>query len=93
MSSKENPVSQNTWHSNRITTWFIATRVTVISVMLICGVLGNGYVLRFYGKNKRLTGQVYIITLAVVDLLACVLFLPQVPLFEVINDESWSILN
>ena len=44
--------------------------------------MGNGFVLWFYGKNKKLTGQVYILALAVIDLVCCVVMLPQMPLFE-----------
>ena len=40
----------------------------------------------FYGKNKKLTGQVYIVALAVIDLVACGLMLPQQPLFELRAD-------
>ena len=56
-----------------LTTPFIATRTVLISVLMFLGIVGNGFVLWFYGKNKRLTGQVYILALAVIDLVACVI--------------------
>ena len=59
---------------------FIASRAVIVSFFVVLGVVGNGFVLKFYGKNKKLTGQVYILALAVIDLVACVVILPQMPL-------------
>ena len=65
-----------------IPVWVIAAKIQVSFLILITGVVGNGFVLWFYGKNKKLTGQVYILALAVIDLVCCVFLLPQVPLNE-----------
>ena len=81
---------------NEPTPLFIASRTTIIVVMVTLGVIGNVYVLWFYGRNKKLTGQVYILMLAVIDLISCVVILPQVPVFEQINDQDkqkWSVLD
>ena len=62
--------------------WFIATRVLVLSLMVPCGVIGNVIVLIIYGRDKKQSGSVYIIALAVVDLFVCAVLLPQVPMYE-----------
>ena len=62
--------------------WFIVSRTTTVFLLVICGIVGNGFVLWFYGKNKKLTGQVYILALAVIDLYSCVILLPQITLME-----------
>ena len=69
-----------------ITNWYVATRLCSVTALLFLGIVGNGFVLWFYGKNKRLTGQVYILALAVIDIVACVVILPQMPLFELEQD-------
>ena len=68
--------------------WYLATRTAAVTVIMPFGIVGNGFVLWFYGKNKKLTGQVYILAVAVIDLVACVLILPQMPLFELEQDFS-----
>ena len=76
-----------------LTTPFIATRTVLISVLMFLGIVGNGFVLWFYGKNKKLTGQVYILALAVIDLVACVVILPHHPVFEREEaPERWTVL-
>ena len=65
---------------------FILSRIILVGFYVCIGVVGNGFVLRFCGKNKNLTGQVYIKALAVIDLMACVVILPQMPLFELEQD-------
>ena len=56
-----------------ISTWFIVSRIIIIAFFVILGIIGNGFVLWFYGyKNKKPSSQVYILALAVIDLLACV---------------------
>ena len=49
---------------------------------MLLAIVGNGCVLWFYGKNKKLTGHVYILALAVIDLEACMVMLPVTPLIE-----------
>ena len=66
--------------------WFVATRVTVVVLLLLTGLLGNGLVLIIYRRNKKQSGAVYIIALAVIDLLSCILLLPQVPITELSDD-------
>ena len=65
-----------------VTASFIATRTLLVSIVMCLGIVGNGFVLWFYGKNKKLTGQVYILALAVIDLYSCVILLPQITLME-----------
>ena len=82
--------------------WFIATRVLVLSLMVPCGVIGNVTVLIIYGREKKQSaggGAVYIKALAVIDVLSCVLLLPQLPLLELgqVNDNHtlgiWTIVT
>ena len=81
--------------------WFIATRALVLSLMVPCGVIGNVTVLIIYGRDKKQSsgGAVYIKALAVIDVLSCVLLLPQLPLLELgqVNDNHtlgiWTIVT
>ena len=61
---------------------WISAHVAIISLIMFCGVVGNGLVLIIYRRNKKQSGVVYITALAVIDLFSCVFLLPQVPLFE-----------
>ena len=56
---------------------FILTRVVAVLVIMFLGIVGNGFVLNFYGRNKKMSGQVYILAMAVIDLVSCVVILPQ----------------
>ena len=47
----------------------------------IFGTIGNGLVIAIYSKQHKLTGRVYILLLAAIDLTACVFVAPQVPLY------------
>ena len=49
---------------------------------MLCGVIGNVLVLLVYRRDKKQSGAVYIITFAVLDLIACVVILPQYPMYE-----------
>ena len=70
----------------------MAARATLMSVIVVFGTIGNRFVLWFYGKSKKLTGQVYILTLAVIDLVTCVVMLPQMPQLELDHKEDWPVL-
>ena len=76
-----------------ISAWFIVSRIITVVFVLFLSMIGNGFVLWFYGKNKKLTGQVYILALAVIDLLACVVMLPQLPLVELQPTLHWPELD
>ena len=69
--------------------WFIATRVTVVLLLMLTGLLGNGLVLIIYRRDKKQSGAVYIIALAVIDLMCCIILLPQVPISELSDDLDW----
>ena len=65
--------------------WFIATRVLVLSLMVPCGVIGNVTVLIIYRRDKKQSGSVYIIALALIDLFVCAVLLPHLPLYELFD--------
>ena len=67
--------------SSEFVVW-MSTHVAIISLVMFCGVVGNGLVLIIYRRDKKQSGAIYIIALAVIDLFACVFLLPQIPLFE-----------
>ena len=48
----------------------------------IFGTIGNGLVIVIYRKQQKLTGRIYILLLAGIDLTACVFVVPQVPLYN-----------
>ena len=62
--------------------WFVVSRAVIVSVYMLLAIIGNGSVLCFYGKNKKLTGHSYLLALAVIDLEACMVMLPLAPLIE-----------
>ena len=65
--------------------WFVISRtITVLFVMLI-GLVGNGLVIKIYRQDKKLSGAVYIIAMAVIDLIWLLILLPQLPLLELSN--------
>ena len=74
-------------------TWFIVSRSVLVFLIISLGIVGNGFVLWFYGKNKKLTGQVYILALAVIDLVCCVVMTPQMPLIELQIIQEYFIIN
>lgn len=49
---------------------------------MIIGILGNGLIFVIYNVAKKQPGRVYIMTLAGVDVLSCVLLPPMLPLVE-----------
>ena len=66
---------------------WIASRVTIVSIIGLVGCVVNGVVIQIYRKSAkkqhRQTGsQLYMVTLAWIDLLGCLLLLPQYPLWE-----------
>ena len=48
----------------------------------IFGTIGNGLAIVIYRKQQKLTGRIYILLLAGIDLTACVFVVPQVPLYN-----------
>ena len=74
-----------------VTASFIVSRTAIVSLFMLLGIVGNVFVLRFYGRNKKLSGQVYILALAIIDLASCVALLPQMPLFELQSGRDWPI--
>ena len=74
----------------QLTLW-IALNCIIILVIVFCAVIGNGFVLIVYRRDKKLSGSVYIITLAVIDLLACCILLPQTPLYVVAENNDFMI--
>ena len=71
--------------------WFVATRVTVVLLLMLAGILGNCLVLTIYGRDKKQVEAVYIIALALLDLFSCVFLLPQVPISELSVNSDWSL--
>ena len=76
--------------SSEFIVW-ISTHVAIISLIMFCGVVGNGLVLIIYGRDKKQSGAVYIIALAVIDLFSCVCLLPQIPLYEMSLDCNYEL--
>ena len=62
--------------------WFIISRIIAVLTLMMCGIVGNSIILRIYTKDKKLTGSVYIITLAIIDMFYCCVLIPQAPLRE-----------
>ena len=60
--------------------------VILLFLYILFGVIGNAVVLIVYGKDKKLTGRVYIVCLAVIDLFAFLVVLPQTPVFAVVDN-------
>ena len=65
----------------------------LVVALMFLAVVGNGFVLKFYGSNKKLKGQGYLLTLAVIDLVCCVVMLPQAPVFELYSAEDWFLFH
>ena len=57
--------------------------VILLLLYILFGAAGNALVLFVYGKDKKLTGRIYIVCLAVIDLFACLVVLPQLPVSAV----------
>ena len=76
-----------------VTPLFVVTRTMIIVLIQSLAIAGNGFVLWFYGKNKKLTGKVYIQALAVIDLVACLVILPQAILFELERGKIWPVFS
>ena len=60
----------------------LIARVSVILFFNVCSVLGNGLVLLVYTKEKKQSGRVYVIALAIVDVTSCIFILPLFPMWE-----------
>ena len=57
----------------------------VLSLMVPCGVIGNVTVLIIYRRDKKQSGSVYIIAMALIDLFVCAVLLPHLPLYELFD--------
>ena len=54
----------------------------VVTLILVTGVIGSGVVLKIYSKEKKQASQIYIMALALIDLLGCLFVLPQIPFWQ-----------
>ena len=66
---------------------WIASRVTIVFSIGLAGCVVNGLVIKIYRKaakkpHQQTGSQLYMVTLAWIDLLGCLLLLPQFPLWE-----------
>ena len=61
---------------------YVIPRIAAVSFFLITGIVGNGIVLKIYHKEKKQASKIYIIALAWIDLLGCVVILPQVLVWQ-----------
>ena len=60
---------------------YTGVNLIVLMFFVIFGTIGNGLVIAIYRKQPKLTGRVYLLLLAGIDLTACVFVVPQVPLY------------
>ena len=79
--------------SRDIPIWFIASRAVIVFVIMLWGVIGNGLVLLVYRRDKKQSGAVYIIIFAALDLIACVVMLPQYPIFELAQTYDYHLVD
>ena len=56
-------------------------KTALLLLYILFGTAANSVVLVAYGKDKKLTGRVFILCLAIIDVTACLFFLPQVPMY------------
>ena len=56
--------------------------ILVVALILVTGVIGSGVVLKIYSKEKKQASQIYIMALALIDLLGCLFVLPQIPFWQ-----------
>ena len=64
---------------------WVASRVILVLLFALGGLVGNGFVFKVYWKSVKQnsqTSQLYIVLLACIDLFSCLVFLPQIPLHE-----------
>ena len=64
---------------------WIASRLTMVLIFALGGLVGNGVVLKVYlkaVKQNPKSSQFYIVLLACIDLYSCVVYLPQIPFLE-----------
>ena len=58
-------------------------KTALLLLYILFGTAANSVVLVVYGKDKKLTGRVFILCLAVIDIIACLFILPQTPMFVI----------
>ena len=82
-SNASSPTESNYFNGD-VSIWLIASRAVIVFLFMLCGVIGNGLVLLVYRRDmQKQSGAVYIIIIfAVLDLIACVVMLPQYPILE-----------
>ena len=73
--------------------WFVISRTATVLFLMLTGLVGNGMVIKIYRQDKKLSGAVYIIALAMIDLFWLVLLLPHLPLLELSDDLNSAALN
>ena len=78
---------------SRVLIWFVISRTVMVLILMLTGVIGNGMVIKIYRQGKKLSGAVYIIALAVIDLFWLLLLLPHLPLLELSDDLNSAALN
>ena len=80
--------------SRAIPIWFIASRAVIVFLIMLCGVIGNGLVLLVYRRDmQKQSGAVYIITFAVLDIIVCVVLLPQYPIYELAETYDYHLVD
>ena len=71
--------------------WCVITKIAIVSFFLIIGIIGNGIVLKSYGKEKKQASKIYIVAQAWIDLFGCVVVLPQIPFWQSVSISENSI--
>ena len=56
-------------------------KLALLFLYMLFGVATNCVVMLVYSKHKKLTGRVFILCLAIIDIVACLFILPQTPVF------------
>ena len=64
-----------------VKTHYIGANLIAWLFYVIFGTIGNGLVIAIYRKQHKLTGRVYILLLAGIDLTACLFVVPQATLY------------
>ena len=60
----------------------IAVHIICVTAILVIGLFGNAFAIRYYARKSLTSGNAFIIALAILDIVIIVLVVPQIPLFR-----------
>ena len=70
---------------------FIISRVFIVFTLMVAGLVGSSLILAVFIKDKTQPGRVFMLTLAVVDMIGSVVLLPQLALWEM-GTNNWNVI-